>query len=579
MIPHTINYNIDPPVSIPHKQRHYRQLPASIPSGNVTGSEIIRFVIARDNIWWDPYSAYIRLRVTATFPSITTATGVVAQLDGSAYSFISSLVIRERDYELERIDNFDMIANIVNDMNAAPPARTARDYLGGGGVMGPNLQPTLTSSTFQSSSAGVSTLFYIPRRDLGVITSNNGNAVALMLDAQGRYAPQLDTTPSGIDRNAQPTPNLNILNTRNTPIASSQGFADPFPVNFSTTTYEPVFTGGNYIRNIKNGEVVVSNGENTHEFFIPLFSGLLGCIKPPSQYKLIPLKAFQNLVIELKMNKYALFSSSIVTGGLTNDTARAYKIDEIELNAEVLETDDRIVNDALEKLLQNNGINITGVSYFAGPKVSFTNNSIPNTIELSTGFGSLKAVYLAFRDKASDQLPYARRNYRLSHNLTSLQMRIGAEYYPPQPITGAAGTSYSYPNNNEFYHQLLRTFKKLPISDSFAINPHNFAVNFRQITSGKYPDQAITNNVMLGFYQYFYENRCTGKAVFGIELNSANHDHGLLGGIDTRFMLPYQILLENDNDSFIGETEACVFFYYDLLISVSYNSVNVKGKN
>jgi len=42
---------------------------------------------------------------------------------------------------------------------------------------------------------------------------------------------------------------------------------------------------------------------------VPLLSAIFGVLLPPELFKLIPLNIMEDLVIELKLSNYALFSS------------------------------------------------------------------------------------------------------------------------------------------------------------------------------------------------------------------------------------------------------------------------------
>lgn len=49
--------------------------------------------------------------------------GNVLQLDGSAHSLIRTLVIKSRTTEIERIEEYDVIGNILNDMHYSSEKR------------------------------------------------------------------------------------------------------------------------------------------------------------------------------------------------------------------------------------------------------------------------------------------------------------------------------------------------------------------------------------------------------------------------------------------------------------------------
>lgn len=82
------------------------------------------------------------------------------------------------------------------------------------------------------------------------------------------------------------------------------------------------------------------------------------------------------------------------------------------------------------------------------------------------GFESLKNLVVLFRPSDHTTWTFCRKQYRISHNLSGFQVKIGLEYYPQIPISGNGGTSGAYPatdqegNNSEFLIKLYETFGK-----------------------------------------------------------------------------------------------------------------------
>jgi hypothetical protein len=66
--------------------------------------------------FYDPYSAFLKFTVKTD----NLAAGEVRFLDRSAHSFISKIVVKSNGVELERIDNYDIMAAMVNDMIYSP---------------------------------------------------------------------------------------------------------------------------------------------------------------------------------------------------------------------------------------------------------------------------------------------------------------------------------------------------------------------------------------------------------------------------------------------------------------------------
>lgn len=67
-------------------------------------------------------------------------------------------------------------------------------------------------------------------------------------------------------------------------------------------------------------------------FLIPLLSAVVGVLIPADQYKLIPLKSLMNLLLEVTLNPYAMFSTGYQdrtefdTLGMSRMIPRAFRI-------------------------------------------------------------------------------------------------------------------------------------------------------------------------------------------------------------------------------------------------------------
>jgi hypothetical protein len=80
-------------------------------------NDIVRFHL-QGNGFYDPYSAYIRIRVKLSDIAEPDADFPISGrfLDRSAHSLFSRLVIRSQGTELERIEQYDVAAAMINDM-------------------------------------------------------------------------------------------------------------------------------------------------------------------------------------------------------------------------------------------------------------------------------------------------------------------------------------------------------------------------------------------------------------------------------------------------------------------------------
>ena len=100
------------------------------PTSNVNGQlpqDLIRFEL-RGNGYFDPFSAYIYTEITIPVPTASTTllNGVGATiLDDSAHSLIQRLVIRSEGTELERLENYDVLAKMLNDITMTEELRAS----------------------------------------------------------------------------------------------------------------------------------------------------------------------------------------------------------------------------------------------------------------------------------------------------------------------------------------------------------------------------------------------------------------------------------------------------------------------
>lgn len=365
------------------------------------------------------------------------------------------------------------------------------------------------------------------------------------------------------------------------------GYSNPFPANFGTTTFEPMFS--KYV-----GQKVIWNGVPSVQkvteftFYVPLLSGIFGHLMHPTNYKLIPLVAFKELILEIQFNPYALFSS----WSSTAYQDRRYTIKDLEIQCQVAEFMDLNVIKATNEALRT-GFTLSTQSYYMGPRYPITNNSIPPNLQINLGFDSLRAIFICFL--AADYLNYTmfRKQYRLSANLTSLQVKIGTEYYPQLPLRGNGGSNVGKDNNLEFYLETLKCFGLTMGKDQIAVNPHNFAINWRElsvaakkgivdINAGRLStyEAGVHTNFQLGF---FYENRILGKAVYGIDLDCLNYDNAILSGVNTNNARPFDVLLGANNTStgygYTGDMVAYIFCKYDLILSFANGEVRSLGKS
>jgi len=120
VIPPGLNYGDIKPEAIENQIRIVKFTPiATIQQAQA--NDIVRFHL-QGNGFYDPYSAYIRIVVKLddiAEPDLLSdgGSGISGRfLDRSAHSLFSRLVIRSQGTELERIEQYDVIAAMINDM-------------------------------------------------------------------------------------------------------------------------------------------------------------------------------------------------------------------------------------------------------------------------------------------------------------------------------------------------------------------------------------------------------------------------------------------------------------------------------
>lgn len=102
----------------------------------------------------------------------------------------------------------------------------------------------------------------------------------------------------------------------------------PYSYSFAGTTHEPVLSHS-------INQNVILNGAPTKKritkasFTIPLLSGILGVLVPHESYRLIPLQAMEDLVIEIQLNPFAFFSNGYHSEDVDTDPlSKVYRRDQ-----------------------------------------------------------------------------------------------------------------------------------------------------------------------------------------------------------------------------------------------------------
>ena len=351
-------------------------------------------------------------------------------------------------------------------------------------------------------------------------------------------------------------------------------------------------------------------------FSIPLISGLFGILMPSESFKIMPMQAFEDLILEFRLSRYAMFTSGYTDGGIVNQfgiqTAmsavtpfnttqsnmpnRTFAITKLEIVTELIEFDspeiDVIVNNQLES-----GIVFHSNSWYNGPSFELNNTAAASgTFQVNLGFESLKTLMFCFLSSDYRAYSFCRKQYRLSRNINWLQIRIGVDYYPSQAIEGNSGDAHgitSNGGNNEFLINLFKAFGKLhDIMGDHFVSVYNFAVNerpyditdtrpFLNLAANGGAGQIQNKSTSMGMPGY-YENACVGKAVYAINLESLNNDLQYISGVNTIKNRPFDINIKssiyNVNSLLDRPATMVTFCLYDFLLEVTKTRIRVIGR-
>ncbi|MCB0745452.1 MAG: hypothetical protein KDC67_16210, partial [Ignavibacteriae bacterium] len=328
------------------------------------------------------------------------------------------------------------------------------------------------------------------------------------------------------------------------------GITNIFNNDLTQGCFEPMFSKGVSIPTMMDG-IYKPAKLQTRQFCVPLFSGIFGCLMPRSSYKFLPMMALEDLVLEFRLNPFAMFTSGykIEKGGvflkagdsykLYGEIPRKWRITKFEICVEMIHFDSIINNIISTSLESEQGINFHSTSWYLGPQYSLPPGTNPSgTYQLNLGFESLKTLAIMFLPQDYLKYTFLRKLYRVNCGITSIQLRIGMELYPSLPLKGHAGTSSHYPasyqhtNNAEYLISLQKSFQKFQNKDEdIAINSINFAVNQRywDPKSSQYASVLSTSTVnqatsfspyLISGMPLIHENRCKGKALFCLDLES-----------------------------------------------------------
>jgi len=141
------------------------------------------------------------------------------------------------------------------------------------------------------------------------------------------------------------------------------------------------------------------------------------------------------------MNPYAFF-----TTGYKNDSSlpiddypasafieRKWTIEDISLEMDLWFYDDRVNNSMMSALQQGIVFNTQG--FYFGPEYSVASSAaLQGSWLINSNFKSMNSLMMFILDNSYKSYPYARKHFRLSGNITSIQVKAGVNYFPPFPI-------------------------------------------------------------------------------------------------------------------------------------------------
>lgn len=354
----------------------------------------------------------------------------------------------------------------------------------------------------------------------------------------------------------------------------------------------PVITSGKFARS------AVSIGS----FSIPLMSGVFGVLMPKSAYKLIPMSAFPNTVLEFQISPYLIFTSGYCNSDLNSvnyQPARKFTISRIEFISDQYLFTPEVEAIILGPYRKGDTIYIHTHSFLLGPTQQITANVIPSSVQLGLGFESLKAIAWMFIPQDHTTYSYCRRQFRLSHCLTRVQAKINMDYFPTTPSLTNGGnlaplmqsTNLGWQRpNNEYWIDLMKAWGKYnDRTEDTWISPQNFAVNDRAFCPDNFKTQTAPDRNGKAYtacdcqygWPLIHENRVRGCAIYAIDLETLTNEPRVLSGVNTT-LFKTEIQMEYQGDAtatFKGLSIMYPFCWYDFVIAVSAGGINVVGRS
>lgn len=593
-----ISYSDLPETVVPGRTKITQINPNGNFNGAISAGQTVTFQLGGMDGFLDPYDTYVKISISfannTNLANDSSYINKIVQLDGSASSLFSQLLLLHGNDELERIQEYDSISNVLNDMDFSHDGRGNREYEGVGGYTSSNLPTPMTTACavpFSNSGANTPVKMWGPNQYM-----------SYFLDFNSRSTPFGSNLNSFVNAAATPTANGGINYCSNHPIinhryafqligiggdvgctfsngtvnaefcndftaanggttnSASTGPLRYFDPQFGHTGMEPFFSQVVAQRYLYNGFLKVDN-ITTATYCVPLNSGFIGRVMPPENYKMLPLWLMPALRLELQFAQHAFFTSWYST----NQGARLYQVTDVKLMTTLLEPTPA-VKEFVNNQVESKGIKIPSQSFTMGPRNTVFNGGISPTTPINLAFASLRNIFFFYYPNDYLASTAARKHYRLSMAITSMQVRIGTDFYPQLPIQGNGGTNLGNVNNYEFIRFLYACFGKHCSPRDCAINAQNFAVNCRAYDY-TYPNSNNNDNNQLSFLE---ENRVIGKAVYGIPLDKLNMNSSVLGGVNTIGNSAIELLLSYSSTKvFPRNVTQYIFCHHDVALEIT----------
>lgn len=556
--------------SKPLGYRATQKLTRFFPITSLPNTDMVRFII-NSNGYWDPYSSYlrvtVRLKTDTVDPSLTPAgfasLNNVSQLDNSASSLIQTLSFIQNGVELERIDRYEVLASMLNDMFYSQEQRAQRCHEGFGCGIG--------------------------ERRTGINPGVAGSAVSSSIGSTDALAAPNFASARVVDNF---TGMLNVLSNA-APLTSSK-IEGPFGTGI---TYKSVIeTPGTFFGGAGEPVMWGIKGTPTHQatltFCIPILSGIFGILMPASEIKYIPMQFFPGLEMNFRLNPYAFHNLTNV-GGIRN-----FEVSGCELFVNIIHFPPAI-NASIASIVRERGLYLHTCSYYYGPSHMIPASSSMETYPINMSFKSLRSILWCFIPSSYRLYAYIRELRRKALNLTAAQVRVGGDLFPTFPIgnLGSSSDSGLPSTNSDFLVNLYKAFGRLhdTVNDSM-VNCHTFCEGNSILPADFSADPAsfaaapVWNDLVRGYTQSdsymtgsstnqafklcapmninnWLINQIVPRAIYGIDLDTITSDDSVISGVNTLINKPFELLLEGRNNS----AESCelnIFLYYDMVVMV-----------